>query len=79
MNRKELTAILTNWRYYALLAVAAVATIGILGDTDTMSVTTAFVLAKAIGFAAAYLFYRLFRFWAVRRKIDELLRLTLND
>lgn len=79
MNRKELTAILTNWRYYALLAVTTVAVIGIFGDTDTVGITTAFVLAKAIGFAAAYLFYCLFRFWAVRRKIDELLRLTLND
>lgn len=74
MSRKEITAIIGNWRYWALCVIAMIATVGIFSDTAD-NLTLGFVLIKAVGIAAAYAFYCLFRYWACKRKIDELLKL----
>lgn len=79
MSKKDLTAIIGNWRYYALCLIAMVGAVCILGDTITESLTFDFVLTKAVGIAAAYAFFRLFVHWAKHRKIDGLLRIVFND
>lgn len=79
MSRKEITAIIGNWRYWALSLIALVSVVCILGDTATESLTFGFILIKAAGFAAAYVFFRLFVLWAKHRKIDGLLRIVFND
>lgn len=79
MIMKEIASVISNWRYWALVAIALISAVCILSDTTDEATAIHFVLVKAIGFTAAYAFVRLFAYWAKHRKIDSLLRIVFND
>lgn len=79
MNKKDITSIIGNWRCWILATIAIISALCILSDTITEAITFWFILIKVIGFVAAYIFYRLFVYWAKHRKIDGLLKIAFND
>lgn len=75
--------ILTNWRYYALLAIALVAAVGIFSLPDEEAglpeFTTVLLATKAVGIAAAVAFIHLLSRWCREGSIEELRRLLEED
>lgn len=66
--------IITNWRYYVLLVIAAVAVIGILSTPaeESENFFLTLVLSKVIGFAALFLACGLIDYWRRAGKIEEI-------
>lgn len=74
--------VITNYRYWALLVLAAIALYGIFAvPDDTLPAfywTYVLLSTKIIGFATAYLIFRLYRRWERKGTIDELINLKNN-
>lgn len=74
--------ILTNYRYYVLVVLAFVATIGILSaPIDSLPVANWYytlISSKAIGFGAAYIMARLIKRWEKLGTIPELIDAVNN-
>ena len=66
--------IITNWRYHALMAVVAVAIVGIVSEVqaDGMEWVLGMIATKGIGGIAAYAFYRMMKRWLADGSISEL-------
>lgn len=62
-----------NWRVHVLTLLCMVAALFILGDCDDMGYL---LLTKGIGFALAYIIYRLGKYWNAKGKIDDLMALA---
>lgn len=75
--------ILTNWRYYALCALFAVAAVGIFSlpneEAGLREFTTVLLVTKAVGCAAAVAFIHLLSRWSREGSIEELRRLLEED
>lgn len=72
--------VITNYRYWLLLIVGFVAMCGTFAVPDgalpLLSWLWVLVSTKAVGFAAAYLWYRLIKRWEDRGTIPELIEFT---
>lgn len=70
-----------NWRYYVLLLLGFVATIGIFGVPADDSTTwfSDMVLSKVVGFGAGYAICRLIEHWSKNNLIPELEKLTKEE
>lgn len=68
--------VITNYRYWVLLIVCAVAMIGTFAvpqdELPLLSWLWVLISTKAVGFAAWYVWYRLLKRWEKRGTIPEL-------
>ena len=74
---------LTNWRYYAIAAIAAVMMAGLFAEpTDNLSCgdwTIAFVASKMVGIAAGYSLYRMATRWMKQGNTPEISNLIKEE
>ena len=72
--------IITNYRYWLMLIVATVGTIGIFSEpVDSLSPFAwlwTLITSKIVGFGAFYFFYRLVEHWEKRNAIPEFTQFT---
>lgn len=68
-----------NWRVIVLTVLSLFAALFLLCDTDEDTGLGYFILIKAIGFALAYIIYRLGKYWDGKGKINELMALANED
>ena len=70
--------VLLNWRYYVLLLLGLIATVGIFGTPADGSPTwfVDMIVSKVIGFGAAYYYYRLMMYWCNKGYTPELEKLN---
>lgn len=67
--------LLTNWRNYVLLALALLALVLLLGECDAQGLFEwlfSNAMAKAIGLACGYAYWRLFTYWDKRGQLPEI-------
>ncbi len=70
-------SILLNYRFWILSVLVGCATICLLsepGTEDVISWCLVLIVSKAIGAFFAWIALRLFRYWAKRGKINELIK-----
>lgn len=74
---------LLNWHYYVLFSLAAVALVGLFSapadDATAAQLAIGLIASKAIGFASAYLWYRLYAKWRVSGAIPELVNIVNEE
>ena len=70
--------VLLNWRYYVLLLLGLIATVGIFGTPadDCPTWLLILIVSKIIGFGAAYYYYRLMIYWCNKGRTPELEKLN---
>ena len=66
---KTLLKMTTNWRIPVLFATFTIATVLILGETESL---TALLILKASGFGLLFIGMKLSKYWNSKNKIDEL-------
>ena len=74
---------ITNWRYYILLIIAGISTLGIFSiPDDNLSMIDwmkCLLISKAIGVAAFLAYIKLIKIWEKRNLIPELSNLIKED
>lgn len=74
---------LTNWRYYILLIIAGIATLGIFSipddDLSTIDWMKCLLISKLIGVSAFIAYAKLIKIWEKRNLIPELSNLIKED
>lgn len=76
---KELLTPFRNWRVIVLTLLGMVAAVLILSEESEDASLLSFFIAKAIGFALAYITYRLGKYWDAKGKINELTALAEEE
>lgn len=71
---------LLNWRYWVLLAICGIGTVGLLGEPtgDGAAWMARLVISKAVGIAACAALCKLAGYWHGRGSLPEIDKL-LND
>lgn len=73
---KKTVSIYRNWRVIVLAVLVMVAAVFILGECDDLG---CLLFTKGIGFALAYIIYRLGKYWDAKGKINELTALAEEE